>query len=212
MAKAFEVVAHDPAGCRKELDEFGQLLASKAELSERDDVLPFFRARRRLAALLGTYGSDVGRSPGVAFEFPLLGDFAADLVVGDRDRREYVVVEFEDGRNDSVFRKVRGRATTAWSPRFEGGFSQLVDWFYTLDDYKKTHKFVKEFGAGHVTFGGLLVVGRAAGVSESDRVRLDWRSNKVLVDSCPVRCVTFDGLHATLRDRLTYYPLVPPAG
>ena len=54
-------------------------------------------------------------------------------------------------------------------PRFEHGFSQIIDWFTTLDDFKKTDKFEREFGKGHVTFTGLLVVGRDASVSDDYR-------------------------------------------
>jgi hypothetical protein len=56
-----------------------------------------------------------------------------------------------------------------------------------------------------VTFTGLLVVGRDPGVSDDDRVRLKWRSNRVMVDSHRIYCVTFDDLYRTLRDRLQVY-------
>jgi lipoate synthase len=56
---------------------------------------------------------------------------------------------------------------------------QLVDWFYTLDDFKKTERFAKKFGHGHITFLALLCIGRNAGVSESNRNRLKWRNEKV---------------------------------
>lgn len=87
----------------------------------------------------------------------------------------------------------------------------MVDWFRTLDDYKHTTKFEDDFGR-HATFSGLLVVGRATGLTGSDRARLRWRAGKVLVDSRSISCVTFDDLHDTLRSRIGLHPLVPPAG
>ncbi len=205
MAKAFDPITFDPAACRKELQAFGRLLKT-ADLSERDDILPFFKKHRQLAAFVGTSASNVGPAPEIACEYSFLGDFTADLVVGRRETGAYLAVEFEDGKTNSLFRKVRGRSTTDWSPRFGHGFSQLVDWFCTLDDYKKTDKFRKEFGEGYVTFAGLLVIGRDAGVSAADRVRLDWRTDKVLVDSHQIGCVTFDKLYRLLEERLGFFP------
>jgi hypothetical protein len=151
MGTLLQTVAFDVARCRNELDEFRELL-KKPELSERSDVLPFFRLRDQLCALIGDYVPDLGRDPLVAREFGLLNDYRADLFVGSRETEEYLAVEFEDGRPDSIFRSVAGRNTKEWSPRFEHGYSQLIDWFATLDDYKKTDKFRREFGTGHVRF------------------------------------------------------------
>ena len=38
----FQALAFDPVQCRTDLDAFRRLLLNKAELSERDDILPFF--------------------------------------------------------------------------------------------------------------------------------------------------------------------------
>lgn len=212
MGTVFEQIAYNPAKCGKEIRALGQLLKTKSELSERRDILPFFKARRQLSAFLGTFAPDIGPAPEIAYEYSFLGDYSADLVVGNRATKEYLVIEFEDDRDSSIFKKVRSRSTTNWSARFDHGFSQLVDWFYTLDDYKKTDKFKKEFGSGHISFSGLLVIGRNAGVSETDRVRLAWRTEKVIVDSHPISCITFDQLHHSLNTRLAYYPAASKVG
>lgn len=204
MGTAFQTVAFDAATCRIELEEFGELLKSP-DLSERNDVLPFFRLRDQLCALTGSYLPDIGSEPLIAREFGLLNDYRADLFVGNREIEEYLAVEFEDGAADSVFRNVAGRNTKEWSPRFEHGYSQLIDWFATLDDYKKTDKFRREFGTGHVRFMGLLVIGRNAELSPDDRSRLKWRSDRVRVDSHSIICVTFDDLYESLRKRLDRY-------
>jgi Domain of unknown function (DUF4263) len=185
--------------------ELGTLLKSKPDLSEKNDILPFFKTRNQLCAFIGTFAPDIGAAPEMSREFSFLGDFAADLIVGNRDNREYMAIEFEDGRKNSIFKDV-GRSNTDWSQRFEHGYSQLIDWFATLDDYKKTDKFRKEFGRGHIAFSGMLIVGRNSGVSDDDRIRLDWRADKVLVDSHVVNCVTFDDLHQALERRLQLYP------
>lgn len=45
----------DPAQCRAALDLFELLLAQNPDLSEREQILPFFRMHRRLSLLLGAY-------------------------------------------------------------------------------------------------------------------------------------------------------------
>jgi len=205
VGKAFGTISFDPAKCKRELRDLGKLLKANSELSESRNILPFFKARQQLAAFISTYAPDIGPTPEMAYEYSFLGDFSADLVLGNRKKREYFAIEFEDGKANSIFKKVKGRSTTDWSARFEHGFSQLVDWFYTLDDYKKTDKFRKEFGNGHVTFSGLLIVGRNAGITDSDRIRIEWRTDKVLVDSHSISCITFDDLHETLEGRLDNY-------
>jgi hypothetical protein len=206
--KEFESVVFDPAKCRRELTAFGKLLASKANLSERHDILPFFKKRKQLSTFIGTFTPNIGPATHLAYEFPFLGDFAADVVVGNREHGEFCVVEMEDGRQDSIFARAGKKATKEWSRRFDHGFSQLVDWFYALDDMKKTSRFARDFGHGHIKFFGLLIVGRNAGVSESDRVRLKWRTEKVRVDSHAVDCLTFDDLQAYLDRRMSFYPEV----
>jgi hypothetical protein len=201
VAKAFQQVAYEPKKLRTQIDQFGRLLRSKAALSERADVQPFFKRRPHLAAFIGAYMKDTGPATDFAFEYPFYGDFAADLVVGDRAERRFCLVEFEDGRKDSIFRTPRGKSTREWSPRFEHGFSQIVDWFTLVADVSNTARFQRDFGHPHVRFSALLVIGRDAGLSAHDRYRLDWRTDKVRVDSHTVECVTFDRLHAHM-DRL----------
>lgn len=204
--KDFEDIVFDPEKCRRELKEFGDLLESSATLSERRDIQPFFRKRKQLAAFIGTFAPDIGPATQIAYEYPIFGDFAADIVLGNRDRGEYCLIELEDGGLDSIFTTVKNKSTKEWGKRFEHGFSQLIDWFYSLDDLKKTARFAKDFGYGHVKFFGLLLIGRSRGTSQADRSRLKWRTEKVLVDSHCIHCLTFDELYEVLGQRMSYYP------
>jgi Domain of unknown function (DUF4263) len=194
VAKQFKQITLDPKKCRAEINELGALLKSKAALSEKNDVQPFFKNRPQISAFIGSYVRDSGPATDYAFEYPFYGDFAADLVVGDKAGRRFCVIEFEDGRKDSIFKVPKGKSTPEWSPRFEHGFSQIVDWFSLIDDIKKTARFQKDFGQEHIRFSGLLIIGRDAGVTGHERMRLEWRTEKVRVDSHPVECVTFDGI------------------
>ena len=86
--KDFAEIVFDPATCQRELTAFGKLLDSHPKLAERDDLLPFFKKRKQLAAFLGTYTPNIGPATQLAYEFPFLGDFAADMVLGRRDQGE----------------------------------------------------------------------------------------------------------------------------
>jgi hypothetical protein len=127
-----------------------------------------------------------------------------DLVVGDQAKEKFIIVEFEDGTNDSIFRTVGAKATQEWTPRFDHGFSQIVDWFSMIDDQKNTHDFREDFGHGHVSFTAMLIIGRKSGLTSQTSRRLRWRTERVRVDSHNVECVTFDQLYEDLARRIDY--------
>ena len=192
----------DTDRCRTELEEFGDLLRKRQELAERDTVLPFFRARRHLAAAIGLYSTYLNVPDRIAFEYDLFGDFRPDLVVGDEGAGEYCFVEFEEGGPGSVFRSA-GRSTSLWSPRFEAGFSQVVDWMWKLDDMEGTRAYAARFGTGQIGYQGVLVVGRGGGMSDDEVARLRWRRERVTVHPGKnVVCVTYDDLYAHLKAKL----------
>ncbi len=73
-----------------ELKAFKTLLdgCGKGDLSEKQDLLPFFDANEHLCALLGTYNPNIVeyKNITIAREFSIFGDHRADLVIGrDRD-------------------------------------------------------------------------------------------------------------------------------
>jgi hypothetical protein len=203
VAQQFTSVAFDPKQCRTEIDEFGSLLRTKAELSERNDIQPFFKSRVQISAFIGSFMRNIGPATQICFEYNFFGDYAADLVLGDKAYRQFCVIEFEDGRAQSIFKPSQTGNTRVWSPRFEHGFSQIIDWYTMLDDLKKSQRFKRDFGDGHIRFSAMLIIGREAGFTDPyDRFRLDWRTDKVSVDSNNVICVTFDELHRHMDQHL----------
>jgi hypothetical protein len=206
VAKAFDHILFDAAHVERDLKAFRLLLDSNPSLSEKRELQPFFKTRKQLSAFIGTIDPKVGLATELAFEYQFFGDFAADLVLGNKQNRAFSVIEFEDGRKNSIFVKLKAKTTKEWSRRFDHGFSQLVDWFWKLDDLKKTDAFRSAFGEGHVRFSALLIAGRSGGVSDEDRKRLDWRTEKVRVDSHSIECVTYDDLYEVLANRLKLYP------
>lgn len=192
--------------CVKELKEFEDLLASKAELKERDEILPFFKKNRHLAAFLGTYIPDIANPDRVANEYDIFGDFACDLAVGDSKSETFLLVEFEDAKQESLFVKNGAKATPEWAPRLEHGFSQVLDWFWKLSDMEKTDEYENRFGARHVAIHGLVVVGREQTLKLREKARLKWRQDHTIVHSKKVSVITFDQLARDLKYRLSRYP------
>jgi hypothetical protein len=207
VTKELESIQFDPKKCRSELRALKKLLDSNSHLDERKTIQPFFQKRKQLSAYIGTYTPAIGPAQLIAFEFPILGDFKADVILGNKASGTFCVVEFEDGKPDNIFKRSAKRSMTHWSPRFEHGFSQLVDWFCLLDDFKKTDRFAKEFGHGYIRLSTLLILGRNSGLSEYDRHRLKWRADKVRIDSHSVECLTFDDLYNDLKTRLDVFPV-----
>ena len=205
MGVNLEPVVFDPERFQKELSGLHRFLKSKPDLSEMTDIQPFFKKSKHLAAYMGTIFPEIGPATEITFDYPFFGDFKADLLLGSKSAKKFCVVEFEDGFPDSIFKQQPKRGNPEWSARFEHGFSQLTDWFYNLDDFKGTKGFAKTFGNGHIKFFGLLIIGRSANLDDSKRSRLDWRTEKVLIDSHPIACLTFDDLHDSRRTRFEIY-------
>jgi hypothetical protein len=210
--KIFELLVFDPAQCRKEVAQLRTWLGKHTELDEYKQILPFFRKRRHLSAFIGSYSPNVIRLDRIAFEYPLFGDFACDLAVGDSVKHSYCFVEFEDAGPNSLFTQRGKKATREWSARFDHGYSQIIDWFYKLHDLGKSDDFAARFGARSISYTGILVVGRDQFFRAGERERLEWRRRNVAVASQNVQCVTLDGLLEDLQGRLDTFQLSAEAG
>lgn len=81
--KFFSQFQFNPRICRDQVFELQRLLQNRRVLSERDDILPFFRERQHLSAFVAFYMPKIVRRNRIAFEFDIFGDFKSDLVVGD---------------------------------------------------------------------------------------------------------------------------------
>jgi hypothetical protein len=200
-------VQFDAVRCDSELAEFEELLRRRGELRERSDILPFFRQRPHLATLLGSYNRNLTSYDRLAFELTLIDEFVADVVIGDPMGQAICLVEFEDARPASIFRQTARRATE-WTPRFDHGASQIIDWFWKLDDLRGTSTLARLFGSRSIDATGLLVIGRDSGVTAADRPRLVYRRDKVRVGRRRLYCCTFDELARDLRERLDAFRLV----
>jgi hypothetical protein len=205
MASVLEPIAFDPALFVQQLNAFAALLNSDADLDERRVIQPFFKDNKHLTAYIGTLYLNIAVATEICFEFDLAGDFRADILLGSKEHKQFCVVEFEHGKQDAIFKKQPRRKNPEWSARFEHAFSQIVDWFCSLEDQRNTAAFQNTFGAGEITFAGLLVMGRKNSLNDPQMRRLAWRTNKVLIDSNRVTCITFDELHAALKAKFEFY-------
>ena len=194
----------DGAACHSQVASLATLLESKSALSERNDILNFFKDNQHLSALIGTFFPYVGRPNRLAFEYNLFGDFVCDIAVGDTKSQQYGFVELEDAKHNSVFINKK-RSAPYWSPRFEQGYSQVVDWFWKLQDMSSTQEFVLRFGTDYIKYEGMLIVGRDQFLDIRAQQRLAWRQDKVLVDSKRIHILTYDELLRQLQYKLTTY-------
>jgi hypothetical protein len=189
-----------------QLNELQGLLESKTELSEKHDLSPFFKGRPNLISFVGYLHPGITKSDKFAYEYDIFGDFSSDFTVGDSRRNSYCFIELEDAREKSIFRNT-GRATPDWSPRFEHGYSQIIDWSYKLDDMEKSDTFEERFGARSIDSFSILIIGRSQFLSAQDERRLRWRERHVVVRSQQIRCLTYDELLTELKEIFSIYSL-----
>lgn len=201
LRPGFQAHISDISRALDDLDAFDALLASKAGLDERADILPFFAAHPYLTLCFGFYNPLMARYDRVAYELSLFGLFRPDVVVGDWRRKSYCFVELEDAQPESIFRTT-ARRTTDWASRFQRGYCQVVDWFWLLEAQQDTSTCEAQFGKRSIQASGLLVIGRDQFIDAAARQRFEWWRDHVVVDSRAIVCLTYDQLARDFRDRL----------
>jgi hypothetical protein len=195
----------DPRRVAAELDALNELLGDPTkELSERDDVLPFFKQHKHAAALLGGFHAPTIFPDVLSSELEIFGDWACDLVVGDKVQGHFCFVEFENATPDSVFRRGK-KGVPDWSARLEHGLSQINDWFYHLSNNAHTPQFRSFFTSDLADYTGVLVIGRDAFLTDDMMHRLRWRARNTLVAGKRVTVITFDELFEALKRRSKVY-------
>jgi hypothetical protein len=191
-----------------QLNELEDFLATNPELHETKagGLQEFFDQRLDLLLLLGdVFGAGFWPAK-YKKEFSIFNEFRADYVVSNAEMSKFLFIEFEDAKSDSIFsRKGNSKSTISyeWSSRFEHGFSQVLDWHFRIDDFRRSSKMKEHFGRQDIEYEGLLVIGRdAALTAQGTEDRLKWRKENVTVNSRRIGCVTFDQLLAEVRGRL----------
>jgi hypothetical protein len=208
----------DLALCQANLNEFKDLLDTRQEIEETGSgsLQEFFTSRMSLLLLMGeSFGA--GLWPAQYQNEPVLfNEFRADYVVCDATRKKFLFIEFEDAKANSIFEVKNDRRTGTsyqWSRRFEHGLSQVVDWHFRIDDYRRTSKLQEHFGSDDIAFQGVLIIGRDHFLQQQgNRRRFDWRVEKTTIDSRSIHCLTFDKLYREMAGRLENLRLVGSGG
>jgi hypothetical protein len=178
------------------VNAFEIFLNSKAELEEKKDIQPFFNAHPALlpamADLVGMSSMDIDE---LEFEFQLWHDFICDIGFGSSKTNTYCLIELEDAKKNSLFRTTP-KNHPKFSDRFEGGISQIIDWFWKIDGLKNNATTIEHlFHAHNPTVKSILIIGRSHFLkSSSETTRLKWRVEKTIVDSKKITCYTYDEL------------------
>jgi hypothetical protein len=200
--KKFDPVQLDWRVFATELEEFKTLLDTHYELDENKHILPFFQQRQHLVAGLGFVFNLFNGSPAdkIAYEFDLWGKFKCDLVLGCSAIKSYVFIEFEDAKEDSIFKKIKNKSTSEFSNRFEHGYSQLKDWFYILDKMQDNVEYEARFGDRNIRYEGALIIGRKSFLrfEHDEPNRLEWHISHVIVNSKKILILTLDELYELL--------------
>lgn len=202
--KSFETLTLDADILTSDLAALETRLAAEPHLQERAAILPFFQGRHHLCAALGLTNSSVELPNRWATELDLFGDFTCDVAAGDSEANAYTLIEFEPALEYSIFMKLPpNKSMRRWSPRFEHGFSQLVDWAWRISsEGESSAAFRRIFGDDNPAIHLLLVVGRDADLGKDDLTRLRWRANHTTLGQFRMSCFTFDGVLNSIRRRL----------
>jgi hypothetical protein len=192
----------DPALLLSETKELLAFLASKTEFSERDDIAPFFYARKQLmpacAWLCGIcptrYASELD-----------LWDYRADVAAGDSDTSQYVLVELEDAKPNSLFAPGK-KFKIDYGYRAAHGITQIADWFEQINRRQNTKVLEERFDKWAIEFRGLVLVGIDRHIDVADlkmcKERLSSLSASLSIFGKPVQILTYDDFCAMLLKRL----------
>ena len=182
------------------------LLSEQEQLDERGagGLLAFFTSRPNLVLLMSMIFL-TGIVPAAYLpECSILHEFRADYVISNKERSKFVFIEFEHAKRSSIFcTKVMSKAhhSYQWSRTFEHGFSQVVDWYFRLDDYRRTSRIEEHFGSSKMEYVGVLVLGRDCFLEQAGLMqRFEWRRRYTIINSQRLLCFTFDELARELRD------------
>jgi hypothetical protein len=192
----------DVSRAKSQLGEFKQWLADHAEFDEKEAMVEL-RSRLDLCLLIQVA---VGRGAPDRFKFEMeiQGAFRADLVVGSATLAHFVMVEFEGGRKNSLFKRGKTRLPE-WGQQIQRAFGQVSDWSWAKNDNQKSDLYRDAFGLTHMSETYLVVCGRSMFVDPVSYSRLHWRSTKTMIASCPIYVWTYDDLCAQAKATLDFW-------
>jgi Domain of unknown function (DUF4263) len=194
MPSLFKDIAVSTNAAEAELSAFRTFLDTNETFSEKAVVAELKRSPN-LSCLIGHLYFGAPRANVYKFEFPLIGSFVADLVVGNLQAKKFALVEFESGNQFSLFKRGGTLQNRDWSAEFEHGFGQLIDWAWIIDTNRSSQTLLNLFGCDDLSVVYLLVCGRNSLLrDDTERKRHFWRSEKCKIEGATATCLTYDGL------------------
>jgi len=192
-------IEFNAAQAHADLGSFKAWIAARPQFPETE-VVKEIAARRQMACLLG-YTILMPAPDLIKFEFGVKGLFRADLVVGNDRSRKFVLVEFEDGKEDSLFRGGT-KKYRYWSPRLEHGFGQVLDWGWAKHTHPGDAGFKNSFGGKVLDDCYVVVCGRDPKPGSLEEERFDFRRTRLSLSGVPLQLYTYDGLIDAMEDNL----------
>jgi hypothetical protein len=162
-------------------------------------VLAEIRARPQMACLLA-YTTTMPAPDLYKFEFDIKGLFRADFVVGNNKARKFVLVEFEPGEQDSIF-KGGTRQYRHWAPRLEHGFGQIIDWAWAKHTHPADLAFTNSFGGKVVDDCYIVICGRDPDMASLEEQRFDYRRS-IKMNGINAQLYTYDDMVNGMSDNL----------
>jgi hypothetical protein len=194
----------------KELKEavkaFEELLESKVELDEKEDIIPFFDKYPLL--ILEAYLTYM-LIDALEFRFQLWENLICDIAFGSSQKNTYCLIKLQGAKKNSIFSN-SPENYPHFSNDFDNSYNQISDWLYNLDRNRNISSEIKhQFADTNPDISPILIIGRSTFLSDEDRRRFDWRRGQTVVNSHKIICFTYDELlirfKRSLKEREIYF-------
>lgn len=195
------------AGAEAELDTFEQWLNGAGFVGETA-IVREIRARPNMLCLLGPLGA-IPAPNLLKWELSLQGLYRTDLVLGNDNRRSFLLIEFEGAEAHSVFGRTGTQQYRNWSPQLEHGFGQVIDWA-ALQATGPNLALQNAFHGEIERSVFLVICGRDAGIEGAlERQRFNFRREHVHIHGLLSQVLTYDDLVKAMRDNLEAWRTLP---
>jgi hypothetical protein len=187
--------------------ELGHWLTTRTAFQEIKDVMPELVKRKSFCAAIGvTFGEKIYNPDRLSFELSLGGNYFPDLVIGDANTKDLVLVEFEGAELHQIYSRQKiGEQYPDFSPKFRQGFFQLLDWIHQLKDASPENK-LDWFTFLPKTVRTVLVVGRDSELvkypNSQEQRRLESLAQSLSPGNNRLFIVTYDQLVIQVSARL----------
>jgi hypothetical protein len=196
----FQSIEYSLPKAEAELGSFKTWLSDQTFFGETAAV-DEIKARPQMCCLLGA-NAGIHAPDLIKFELELKGIFRTDLALGHDASRKFALIEFEDAKEDSLFRKATSQYRY-WGRRLEQGFGQIVDWAWVRNENPNDSILQGAFGGRINNSAYIVICGRDVGIKDDlERSRFEYRRNKTRIEGIYALFLTYDDFVKALEDNL----------